>query len=130
MKQTKKRQYRVRNWRESNAALVQRGSLEVWLDKAGLASWQAPEERGERGCPQVYQDNYIEMLRMLGMVYRLSLRGTEGFAPSVVGRWRIHKAVPNYTTLSRRRKALQIKVSTRQLQGARVITLDASGLKV
>ena len=130
MKQTKKRQYRVRNWREYNAALVQRGSLEVWIDKAVVASWQAPEKTGERGCPQVYQDSYIEMLLILGMVYKLSLRGTQGFAKSVFKGFDVHIVVPNYSTLSRRRKALQVKVSTQKLKGARVITIDSSGLKV
>jgi Transposase DDE domain len=130
MRQTKKSQYRVRNWREYNAALVQRGSLEVWIDKAVLASWQVAQKTGERGCPQVYQDMYIEMLLILGMAYKLSLRGTEGFARSVLAGLDLHIAVPNYSTLSRRRKALQVKVSTRDLKGARVITVDSSGLKV
>ncbi len=52
----------------------------------------------------------MEMLLIIGMVYKLSLRGTQGFVKSVLSRLDIHIAVPNYSTLSRRRKALQIKV--------------------
>ncbi|MFN0109822.1 MAG: IS5/IS1182 family transposase, partial [Blastocatellia bacterium] len=34
----KKTAYRIRNWREYNRALKQRGSLTVWISKDALAN--------------------------------------------------------------------------------------------
>lgn len=35
----KKPTYRIRNWREYNRALTQRGSLTVWISDAALQNW-------------------------------------------------------------------------------------------
>ncbi len=37
---TSKPVYRIRNWKKSNAALVDRGSLTLWVDREALESWQ------------------------------------------------------------------------------------------
>jgi hypothetical protein len=36
-----KRQYRIRNWKEYDAALKQRGSLTFWVSEDVLANWLA-----------------------------------------------------------------------------------------
>ena len=33
--------YRIRNWREYNKALVQRGSVTIWLSPEAVESWLA-----------------------------------------------------------------------------------------
>jgi hypothetical protein len=48
----RKRQYRIRNWSEYNAALVARGSLTLWVDEATLAAWRNPRRSGRRGKPR------------------------------------------------------------------------------
>jgi hypothetical protein len=50
-----KRRYRLRNWREYNAALVQRGSLTFWVDETALAGWTvrgAPGGAGSLSLPR------------------------------------------------------------------------------
>jgi hypothetical protein len=41
--------YRVTNWSEYDAALVQRGSITVWFTDEAVAAWQALA-KGARGC--------------------------------------------------------------------------------
>ena len=57
-KKTKAR-YRLRNWREYNRALVQRGSLTMWLSDDSLAAWRNRQRTGKRGHPQDYTDTAI-----------------------------------------------------------------------
>jgi len=47
VKKKQKQRYRVRNWREYNAALVSRGSLTVWLDEAVLSGCEVLQKREE-----------------------------------------------------------------------------------
>ena len=47
---SKKQPYRTRNWKDYNAALVQRGSFTVWLDEAALAGWLHGERTGGHGA--------------------------------------------------------------------------------
>jgi hypothetical protein len=65
------------------------------------------------------------------MVYRLPLRHLEGFMTSRVrlASWRGVK-VPDFSTLSRRRKGLKVQVSTRTFSGAITVVVDSSGAKV
>ena len=35
----KKTTYRIRNWREYNRALKQRGSLTLWISSEAIANW-------------------------------------------------------------------------------------------
>jgi hypothetical protein len=45
--------YHVRNWSEYDQALVQRGSLTVWVSEDGLKNWRAvgPPQRGLSSFP-------------------------------------------------------------------------------
>jgi hypothetical protein len=36
----KKATYRVRNWKEYDAALVRRGALSLWVEEATLQAWR------------------------------------------------------------------------------------------
>jgi hypothetical protein len=131
MRQAKKAKYRVRNWREYNAALVKRGSLTVWLDEEIARSWENQAHTGERGHPEVYKDSWIELILTLGMVYQLPLRQLEGFIGSLLklAAWQGVKA-PDFTTWSRRRSDLKVQVSARTFSEAITVVVDSSGAKV
>jgi hypothetical protein len=131
MRKKQKAQYRIRNWSEYNAALVKRGRLEVWVDEEVLAKWRAEcKEEAVRGRPQVYSDGYIEMLLILGIKYKLTLREIEGFGLSLMKQLGLDLPIPDFSTLCRRKAKLEVEVSVRKLKGARVIAVDSSGLKV
>ena len=130
MRQAKKAIYRVRNWSEYNKALEKRGSLEVWVDEAVAKTWERKEKTGERGRPEEYQDSWIELILTLGMVYHQPLRQVTGFAQSFVklNGWCVN--VPHFTTLCRRRKTLNIQVSSRRFSDTITVVVDSSGAKV
>jgi hypothetical protein len=131
MRKPEKSQYRVRNWREYNAALGKRGSLEVWVDEAVATAWESKEKTGERGCPEGYRDSWIELILTLGMVYHQPLRQVTGFAKSLVrlSGWTGIK-VPHFTTLCRRRKDWNLQVSQRSFSNTITVVVDSSGAKV
>ena len=71
------------NWREYNQALVQRGSLTLWVDEAALSGWQNQQKSGGRGASRTYSDSAIVCALTRQGVYHLPLRairpeGTRG----------------------------------------------------
>lgn len=63
-----------RDWSAYNKALIERGSLTVWIDEDALARWAAPENPFKRGRPFVFGDIAIQFLLTLREAYRLPLR--------------------------------------------------------
>jgi hypothetical protein len=43
--------YKVTNWAEYNEALVNRGSLALWLDEDSVAQWEHLNDEVKRGRP-------------------------------------------------------------------------------
>ncbi len=67
-----KKAYRVRNWREYEVGLRNRGSLTVWISlTAGkLVNWDAPRPRRRKpGRQRKYSNHAIETAVTLGMVF-------------------------------------------------------------
>ncbi len=120
--------YRIRNWKQYNDALVNRGSLTLWIDRATLQAWryQGPARRGAQ--PQ-YSDTAIECLLTLRAVFHLTLRATEGFARSIFDLMAVDLPLPDYSTLSRRARTVRI-VLPRTATGPLHLILDSTGLKV
>ena len=77
-----KQTYRIRNWAEYNAALIQRGSFTLWLDEAMIERWYNTEKSGRRGASNTYSDWAIPCALTLKAVYRLPLRATQGAGQS------------------------------------------------
>ena len=124
--------YRVKNWPDYNAGLIERGNVSIWMDEAMFVA--APESSSQRGRPQAYCDAVIQMLLALKSVYRLPLRALQGFALSL-RRLALPALpalpVPNYSTLSRRAKALQVTLPVLRNAGEAVhLLLDSTGLKL
>jgi hypothetical protein len=124
----KKATYRVRNWKEYDAALVRRGSLTLWVEQETLRAWryQGPTQRGAQ---LQYSDLAIECLLTLRAVYHLTLRATEGFARSLFGVMGLDLEIPDHTTLSRRAATVRITLPKRA-EGPLHLVLDSTGLKV
>lgn len=51
-----KTQYRIRNWREYDTALRNRGSLTFWVDDEVLSGWLNAQKSGRRGASATYSN--------------------------------------------------------------------------
>jgi hypothetical protein len=90
--------YRVTNWPEYDAALVQRGSLTVWVTEEAITGWHA-QATGKRGGQLVYSDLAIETGLALRLVLRLGLRQIEGTLGSIAYLLGIGIKIPDHTLL-------------------------------
>lgn len=126
----KKRNYRIRNWADYNTALIQRGSLTLWLDETTVQNWCSQERTGKRGKPQLYTDQAIACALRLGAVYQLPLRATEGLLASLMALSEANVPVPDYTTLCRRRKKMTVALSPPASTEPLHLAVDGTGLKI
>lgn len=139
-----KRVYRTRNWKEYNQALVQRGDVTLWIDQAVLDAWLNRERTGQRGASNTYSDLAIETGLTLRAVFHLPLRATQGMLASLLrllpgttgadatGADATGAPVraPDYSTLSRRAKTLDVALS-RPVSGEPVhLVVDSTGCKI
>ena len=58
-KRTKKT-YRIRNWREYNKALVQRGSLTIWFSEEVTEDWINKGKTKKKGIPLVVNSSGVD----------------------------------------------------------------------
>jgi IS5 family transposase len=130
VKETKKQQYRIRNWPEYNAALKARGSLTLWVDEAALEGWREAQQSGRRGASRLYSESAILCALSLQMVYRLPLRATVGLLSSLFRLMGVELPVPDYSTLSRRRATLEVELGASWPAGSVHLVVDGSGFKV
>jgi hypothetical protein len=93
--------YRVKNWREYDKALRDRGDITLWISQDAIDAWTAPQT-GTRGAQPVYANIAIETTLTLRLLFRLPLRQTEGFLSSVLRLMGLILPCPDHTTLSRR----------------------------
>jgi len=122
--------YRVRNWAAYNASLVQRGSITIWVSPEIVRAWKPlPDGPRQRGGQVQFSDMAIECLLTVRVVFHLTLRATEGFARSLFEMMGVNVAVPDYTTLCKRAKHLNVPLPT-TVHGPIHAVLDSTGLKV
>jgi IS5 family transposase len=121
--------YKIANWPEYNKALRNRYSVQIWISDDAQAAWKAASP-SKRGHPQVYSDIAIETALTVGAVFRLPLRGTQGFVDSLLGLMNSDLKCPDYSTLCRRRGDLSVTIPPRKTTESLVIAIDSTGLKV
>jgi hypothetical protein len=127
----KKRTYRSRHWHEYNAALVQRGSLTLWIEHAVLEAWLNQERSGRRGASCTYTETAISTGLTLKMVYHLPLRATEGLLTSLLKLMGLAQLpVPDHSTLCRRQKTLQVALPQQRKGQAIHLVVDSTGCKI
>ena len=123
--------YRIRNWPEYNRALIQRGSITIWIEENSVRNWFFLSHTCQAGRPATYSNEAMLMMLLLREVYKLTLRGLQGFVSSIFLMMGLNLPVPSYSQISRRAKLLHKQIN-RLVQGkkARHIIFDSTGLKV
>lgn len=120
--------YRVKNWTEYDQALVQRGSITFWLSDDMEKTWLYNGEN-RQGSQFDYSDKAIEIMLTIKEVFHLTNRSVEGFVRSLFQMMSIDLPVPDHSTISRRGKALKVKMP-RKASGSLKLVLDSTGLKI
>ncbi len=128
-----KMKFKVTNWAEYEAGLRRRGSLTLWITPEALAGWTAPRRKTRGGQP-LYSDLTIETALMLGMVFGLRLRQSEGLLSSVLDIMGLVLPVPDHTTLSGRARTWKPSGRSTDRQPAAAgpvhVLIDSTGLKI
>lgn len=129
-KKKTKRSYRLRNWKQYNSSLVNRGSLTIWFSDDMIADWINQEKTGKPGRSNDYTDTAILCMATLAEVYHLRLRQTEGLMLSVMKMMGLDLAVPDYSTLCRRRRKLEVRLPRLKRGEPLHVVVDSTGIKV
>src|SRR5271170_1204407 len=127
----KKDKYRIRNWREYNQSLVNRGSITFWFDENVIEKWYSAERSNKPGRPDTYSDEAIRCGLLIKAVFRTALRALQGFIGSLINILRLDLVCPHYSVFSRRAKELQIPLRRLLKPGEKLnVVFDSTGLKV
>jgi Transposase DDE domain len=122
--------YRVKNWREYDQSLRDRGDITLWISQDAIDAW-TPPQTGTRGAQPVYSDAAIETALSLRLLFRLPLRQTEGFLSAILRLMDVTLPCPDHTTLSRRNATVEVRRQVdRAPQGPISLIVDSSGLKI
>lgn len=127
----KKDRYRIRNWKEYNQSLVNRGSITFWFSEDIIAKWYSLERMGKPGRPDVYSDEAIRCGLMIKAVFRIAFRFLQGFVQSLIKILRLPLRCPHYSAFCRRAKDLQIPMRKLLKPGEKLhVVFDSTGVKV
>ncbi|MFC3395017.1 IS5 family transposase [Brenneria rubrifaciens] len=125
-----KQKFKITNWKTYNHALRQRGSLTVWLSDDATAAWYDAAEPARRGRPLRYSDMAITTALMLKNVFNLALRALQGFIDSVFHLMNVPLRSPDYTSISKRAKSVNVNIRTPTRGEIAHLVIDSTGLKV
>ncbi len=126
MKKPTHKIYRTTNWPTYNRALIHRGNISIWFDPK--TQWYA-QPQGKHGRNQTYSDTAIQCCLMIKSLFRLSLRMVNGFVQSLIKLCGLNWTAPDYTTLCRRQKHIDIAISYQKSRDGLHLLVDSSVLK-
>jgi hypothetical protein len=118
--------YKTTNWSSYNDSLKRRGSLSIWFDPAMV--W-VPPPSGRRGRQQNFSDTAIQACLTLKVLFGLPLRQTTGFVQSLLQLIGLDWAVPDFSTLCRRQRTLNVSLPYRGGTGPLNLLIDSTGIK-
>ena len=126
MKKPTPKIYRTINWSSYNQALINRGDLTIWFDPN--TQWYA-KENGKQGRTPTYSDAAIQCCLMIKSLFRLTLRMVKGFIRSLIKLSGLNWTVPDYSTLCRRQKHVDIAIHYQKSNDGLHLLVDSTGLK-
>ena len=130
-----KQKHRVRNWKEYNIALANRGRIDIWMHDEAINNWYEEDiENSGDGAPRKYTDFAIMMCHEIRLVYKQPLRQITGFINSLFEMAGLEIRCPDFSTLSKRLQTLKIKsprYTKKNVPKSDVhsLSIDSTGLK-
>ena len=123
--------YHIRNWKQYNQSLVNRGSITFWFNDEAIAKWYSNERREKPGRPDVYSDDTIRCALIIKVVFHVALRQLQGLITSLIKILGFDVVCPHYSVFSRRAKNLDIPMRKFLKRGEHLnIIFDSTGIKV
>jgi hypothetical protein len=119
--------YTTTNWPAYNDALKRRGSLTILFDAE--MCWGA-EPTGKRGRQPTYSVVAVQTCLTMKLLFRMALKQTTGFVESLLRLVGLDWTVPDFSTLSRRKKTLAVNIPYSGSQGPLHLLVDSTGIKV
>lgn len=118
-----------RNWHQSNASLINRGKLEMWISQERIEHWKAgPCGQPKRGRRQIYSTTAILACHLVRIVYGLPYRQMQGFLMTLLQLAGL--PIPHYSLVCRRFKEVESELPLLSRRRPSAIVLDSSGLKL
>ena len=114
------------NWKQYNTALKARGSLLIWVDKR--LTWFAAAS-GKRGRSPKFSDAAIQFCLTLKNLFGLALRQTTGLVKSVLQLCGLAWSVPDFSTLCRRQRDLDVQIPYTRSKAGLHLLVDSTGIK-
>ena len=118
--------YKTTNWSAYNEALRQRGSLTIWFDPDMV--WRPPPT-GKRGRQPSFSDAAIQTCLTMKVLFGMPLRQTTGFVESLLRLVGLDWRVPDFSTLCRRQRTLNVAIPYRGGTGPPDLLIDSTGIK-
>ena len=118
--------YRTTNWSSYNQALINRGNITIWFDSN--TQWYA-QSTHKQGRNQTYSDTAIQCCLMIKVLFRLTLRMTTGFVQSLIRLCGLDWTAPDYSTICRRQKHINIAIGYQKSSDGLHLLVDSTGLK-
>ncbi|AMW80407.1 transposase [Acinetobacter sp. TGL-Y2] len=118
--------YRTTNWSSYNRALINRGNISIWFDPN--TQWYA-QPKAKHGRNHTYSDTAIQCCLMIKSLFRLSLRMVTGFVQSLIRLCGLDWIAPDYSTICRRQKHIDIAISYQKSSDGLHLLVDSTGLK-
>lgn len=126
----KKKKYKVRNWKEYNEMLVNRGALMVHISPEAEKGWVEIRPTGKPGKPRCFSNLAIETALTIQQAFRLPLRNTEGVVRQLLAAIGTLPS-PDYSTLCKRGVTLPVTIRVRPSGNEPLhLLVDSSGVKV
>jgi len=100
------------------------------MDEETTHSWFHTQKSGRRGASYRYSDSAIVCALSLQVVYGLPLRATQGLLFSLLSLLGLNLPVPDFSTLSRRRKTVDVPLSHSHQKHNLHLVVDSTGFKV
>ena len=92
-------------------------------------NWQAPAT-GRRGRQPTFSDAAIQFCLAIKCLFGLALRQATGMIESMLRLAGLDWTVPDFSTLSRRQKDLQVRIPVQKKQGCLHLLVDSTGIKM
>ena len=119
--------YRTTNWKSYNEALKSRGSLLIWFDPN--MNWYG-QPSGKRGRSEKFSDEAIQFCLSIKCLFSLPLRQAVGMTQSLLKLAGLDWPVPDYSTISRRQKTLQVTIGAVPTKTGLHLLVDSTGIKM